>query len=170
MTRDYYSVLRRATSALAPSTAEARHAVYDRARLAIMDAGLPPAQTSDERAALEAAIGRIEAEAAQAQHTPLRRDLGERVTTASVATSATDGRTPARPALSRRMFLAVSAAALLLVVVAGAAYWPRGGGGERRPPPKATGAPVASAERTTTGSSDVSYIFKRQLVYYRTVH
>src|SRR5262245_64287658 len=63
MPRAYYSVLARATAALDPNTAEARRAVYDPARLAIMDAGLPSAQTNEERSALEDAIRRIETEA-----------------------------------------------------------------------------------------------------------
>ena len=59
MARDYYSVLARATSTLEPNTAAARHALYDRARLTIMDAGLASSETASERSALEAAIDRI---------------------------------------------------------------------------------------------------------------
>ena len=69
MPRDYYLVLARAISALDPNTADARRAVYDRARLTVMDAGLPAAETDAERAALERAIGRIETEA---KHAPVR--------------------------------------------------------------------------------------------------
>ena len=68
MAKDYYSVLVRATAALDPGTEEARRALYDRARLAIMDAGLSAEQTSAERAALEDAIERVEAGVAQAEH------------------------------------------------------------------------------------------------------
>src|SRR3954470_17811443 len=79
MARDYYSVLVRATSALDPSTEEARRAIYDRARLTIMDSGLPATETTSERSALEDAIRRIETEVTQARAPalPLRRSPGE---------------------------------------------------------------------------------------------
>src|SRR5215207_1734436 len=62
MTRDYYPVLKRATAALGSQTAQARRAIYDRARSFIAAAGLSARQTGTEQAALEAAIERIEAE------------------------------------------------------------------------------------------------------------
>ena len=97
MTKDYYPVLRRATSALAPNTEQARQAVYDRARLAIMDAGLPAEQTRSERAALEAAIERIEADADQAARARLPRDAGGR--RPPVVAAARDEHGPPKPAL-----------------------------------------------------------------------
>src|SRR5262245_23531088 len=170
MTKDYYSVLARATSALDPNTEQARRAVYDRARVAIMDAGLSSSQTSAEREALENAIERVEAEVERAQHPPPLHAPAQ-APAESIPPAARTERTPGKPAVPRHVILAASAAALLLVVVAaGVAYWPRGGGSNLRTPPKTTEAPTAVAERTTTGSGDVSYIFKRQLVYYRTIH
>src|SRR5262245_50662215 len=172
MTKDYYSVLRRATSALAPSTEEARHAIYDRARLAIMDAGLPAEQTRSERAALEAAIERIEADADQAGRA--RRQQEARAGRPPVVAAARDEHGATKPALSRPVVFGVGAAAvaLLIVGIASAVYW--GGRTDRPAAVKATKAPAAVADRAavaTTGTSqDLSYVFKRQLVYYRSIH
>src|SRR5262245_28787383 len=123
MTKDYYSVLRRATSALAPSTEEARQAVYDRARLAIMDADLPSEQTRSERAALEAAIERIEADADQAGRARLQQEAAAR--RPPVVAAAHDEHGPTMPALSRPVLVGAGAAAiaLLIVGIAGAVYW-----------------------------------------------
>jgi len=169
MTKDYYSVLRRATSALAPSTEEARQAVYDRARLAIMDADLPSEQTRSERAALEAAIERIEADADQAGRARLQQEAAAR--RPPVVAAAHDEHGPTMPALSRPVLVGAGAAAiaLLIVGIAGAVYW--GGRTDRPAPAPATKAPAVVADRATAGSNqELSYVFKRQLVYYRSIH
>src|SRR5262252_975905 len=62
MPRDYDPVLRRAIASLDFNTAESRGAVYERARYAVMQSGLPAAEIRNEQAALEAAIADIEAE------------------------------------------------------------------------------------------------------------
>jgi lipoprotein-anchoring transpeptidase ErfK/SrfK len=176
MAKDYYSVLARVTSALDPNTVEARRAVYDRARLAIMDAGLSAAETSEERAALEDAITRIETEIARPrppQAPPLRRQA-ERGPVGPAARAAKEGQEPARTALSRPTMLALGTVAVLIVAaVIGYAVWPRASVTGPAAPAKETGAPVAKVEGAipSSGSTDPnSYIFKRQLVYYRTVH
>src|SRR5262245_12991895 len=165
MARDYYSVLRRATSALAPSTEEARRAVYDRARLAIMDAGLPPEQTSAERVAMEAAIERIEAEAEQAEEA--RSGHARGAGRAPIAAAADGGDSLPHAPLPRRTMFALGAAALPIVAVAGAAYWGMAGRHSRT----ATNAvAVPTVAGAPSGAPDTSYIFKRQLVYYRSIH
>jgi len=66
---DYYPVLTRAISALESNTAEARRAVYERARQAIVkqlrsyDPPLSESEITKERLSLEEAVRRIEAEA-----------------------------------------------------------------------------------------------------------
>src|SRR5215470_17406012 len=171
MTRDYYSVLRRATSALGPSTEEARRAVYDRARVAIMDAGLPPEQTNAERAALEAAIERIEAETEQAEQarSAATRGAGR----APIAAAASDGHRPTNAAAPRWMMFALGAVVLLIIGAGGAAYWGMSGR-HSRTATVTKAAPVSTTVPTVagapSGAPDTSYIFKRQLVYYRSIH
>ncbi|WP_238125028.1 hypothetical protein [Xanthobacter sp. NM-25] len=67
---DYYPLLARAISSLPQNTAEARKAVFDRARTALLrqlrgvDPPLPEGEITRERLGLEEAIRRLEAEAA----------------------------------------------------------------------------------------------------------
>jgi hypothetical protein len=60
--KDFYPVIMRAVEALDPNTPATRRAVYDRARKALLAAlqPFPPDTRKEERAALEAAISRIE--------------------------------------------------------------------------------------------------------------
>jgi hypothetical protein len=163
MATDYYSVLVRAISALDPNTEEARRALYDRARLTVMDAGLASSETNRERSALEAAIDRIETEMRQARLRP-----------ASVQPPPSDQMEWTRSRESRSPRIAVLAlfGAGVLIALVGYALWPRG-----RAPDEASkraGASVAKVEgaRSTDASADTnrSYILRRQLVYYRTIH
>src|SRR5215217_2222826 len=116
MTRDYYPVLRRATSALVPNTDEARRAVYDRARHAITHSGLSPAEIENEHAALQAAIERLESETQQA--TGRRRRQSPMPPVAREGTPAKAARTPgsARKAISWRMIAALATPVLLIGV------------------------------------------------------
>jgi hypothetical protein len=65
---DYYSVIARAVSALPSKTDEARHAIYERARIAVQkslrtyDEPLSPDELATEQVVLEAAISRVEAD------------------------------------------------------------------------------------------------------------
>ncbi|MBH0239337.1 hypothetical protein [Methylobrevis albus] len=69
---DFYPVLKRAIGALPSNTGEARRAVYERARSALVrqlqayDPPLSPAQITDQRLALEESIRRVESEVAGA--------------------------------------------------------------------------------------------------------
>lgn len=69
---DYYPVLKRAISSLPSSSGEARRAVYEKARAALLkqlqsyDPPLSPAEVTDQRLALEECIRRVESETAGA--------------------------------------------------------------------------------------------------------
>lgn len=69
---DYYPVLKRAISAMPPSSGEARRAVYERARSALIrqlnsyNPPLSPTEISDQRMSLEECIRRVEAEVGEA--------------------------------------------------------------------------------------------------------
>jgi lipoprotein-anchoring transpeptidase ErfK/SrfK len=165
MTTDYYSVLVRAISALDPNTGEARRALYDRARLTVMDAGLALSETNRERSALEAAIDRIEAEMRQANLRPA--SMPQNVSPPDrMASAARPGSRPLRIAL-----VALSASAVLIALIV-YAIWPRGSVTEKVA--NRAGPSVAKVERvrSTDGSGDAdrSYVLRRQLVYYRTIH
>jgi hypothetical protein len=170
MARDYYSVLVRAISALDPDTDEARRALYDRARLAIMDAGLASMETGSERSALEAAIDRIETEMPRAggRSAPLRRREAEAAPAGTSEAEWVKEATQRRPKVSIRL-IALLATAVLMIAVIGYAAWPR-----RNGPGGPAEAPIAELPVARSidhsGDSSLSYIFRRQLVYYRTIH
>jgi L,D-transpeptidase catalytic domain len=167
MPTDYYSVLVRAISALDPNSDEARRALYDRARLTVMDAGLTAAETKSERAALDAAIDRIEAEMRQASMRPASARHGASL---SDRTEWAGTRLPqTRPGFLGA--IAVLAAAVLIALV-GYALWPRGSATDKAPDrPGASTAKLDGALSTDRSEdTDRSYILRRQLVYYRTIH
>jgi len=154
MARDYYSVLIRAASALDPNTTEARRALYDIARRSVADANLSSKEEADERLTLEAAITQVESDA---------RNVGP-------------------PALlhkprgvSPRLIVSMLALlALLTVGIVGYVYWPKAGGVGGGDVPSDARMPAAEIPRVTSrgtpDESQVSYILRRQLVYYRTIH
>src|SRR5215831_8289868 len=125
MARDYYSVLVRATSALDPNTSEARRAIYDRARLTIMNAGLPWSEVKDERSALEAAIDRIEADIrhAGAPRAPLRPVRGGTRPPPRGGAARPTEQSP-QPARSSRPIITILAASIVTIAVVGYAVWP----------------------------------------------
>ena len=166
MPRDYHPVLVRATSGLQPDDEAARRAVYDRARLAIMDAGLTPAQTHDERAALEAAIARLEDEMRSGGPQDIRPRVDRR-SAAPMAPAETASLGP-RP----RRFVLFGGLACLAVLAAMYAVWPRPNAPDGDAKQSAAVAPSPAAPRAAEGSGDtgLSYVLRRQIVYYRTVH
>jgi lipoprotein-anchoring transpeptidase ErfK/SrfK len=172
MPTDYYPVLVRAMSALDPNTEETRRAIYDRARLTIMDAGLAWAETSRERAALEAAIERIETELRQTQPPviTLRRRRRDEPRRAGVAPARPAPSGPA-PRLPYRLLALAGAAVLMIAVIASASWlWVHGSDGDARRADAPDTEPATT--RTTDGLADpgLAYILRRQLVYYRSVH
>ena len=74
---DYYPVLARAVSRLSENNARTRHELYERARGIVLEElrKRDPEKLAPEQAALEAAVLRLEAEAA-AQQAPVRAAAG----------------------------------------------------------------------------------------------
>jgi lipoprotein-anchoring transpeptidase ErfK/SrfK len=173
--KDYYSVLVRAASALDPNSPESRRALYDRARDAMAAAPLTPNEIRQERLALEAAIRKIEAEFADTRDAlPPPPAMGRSTNEVSRAPQGT-AVLPARRAGALSLFLipALAAAAMLVAAFFGYQYWRRGGAG-RGETTKLAPAPARDVGRTKDAGrqeeKSSSYIFKRQLVFYRTIH
>src|SRR5262249_5699114 len=154
------------------NTAGSRGAVYDRARRAVMQSDLPAAEIRNEQAALEAAIARIEAEM---QPAAARRDRRSSMPAAGPQ-GPSDGTARALPpdgkAVSWRVIAAIAAPILLVAIVALYAFWPRSADHERATKREETVAARVGDAKSGNRSSEPtrSYIFNRQMVYYRTVH
>lgn len=103
---DYYPLLARAISSLPQNNAEARKAVFDRARTALLrqlrgvDPPLPEGEITRERLALEEAIRRLEAEATPQDNVPDNAPAEEPVAEAapSEPVAAPDAAPPAETA------------------------------------------------------------------------
>ena len=81
---DYHPLIARAVEGLGKSTGEARRALYERARTALVtqlrgvEPALPESEITKERLALEEAIRKVEAEAARRSRTESRAELHRR--------------------------------------------------------------------------------------------
>jgi hypothetical protein len=167
---DYEPFLLRAVAALNPNTSERRRNLYDRARRTLIDklrASDPTLSGTDlsvERAGLEAAIRRVEADMVRRAATPRANPPYEIYATPVEEYQdkgpLKDRRTPVR-------FVAGAFGALIIVATGAAAYffWPR----------------ILTSTRTILGSgvvsriagssaTNTSYVYLRQPVYYRTNH
>jgi hypothetical protein len=172
--KGYYSVLVHAVSTLDPADSESRQAVYDRARYAMARAPLTIDEIRRERLALEAAIRRIEAEIAAT--------TGAAPPPARGMDQLSDDRTDIRPRagapsvrverkLPYMLVSGLAAATILVAAFAGYQYWrkpsARDGGTLVRTPARDVSPTKASA---TQQDESRSYIFRRQLVYHRSIH
>ena len=164
---DYVSLLARTVASLNPNTPERRHALYDRARKALaqrLSASTPNLSTAELRAetsALETAIRLVEADAARrpAPHQP--------PSTYEDYDAPGEGYRD-RPPLQdprKRLRTIAGGLAIVLIVLAGAGIysnWPR-------VLPDLRSLKARSVDRPARQSAvDTSYIYMRQLVYYRT--
>jgi lipoprotein-anchoring transpeptidase ErfK/SrfK len=165
---DYYSLLVRAVSTLRPNTKDQRQALYDRARTTLVeklrttDPTLAHTDLKAERAALEAAIQRVETEVAH-RVAPPRPNPARQVYEAP-------GRGYRdRPPLkdTRRLPSIAGASSVILILIASAAiysYWPSILSGARH---------MQSQRNITVAAAKppdamTNYVRLRQLVYYRT--
>ena len=162
---DYYSILTRAVASLSPNTSEQRRDLYDRAhktlvdKLRAVDPTLSDPGLNAERAALEAAIQRVERDA-------LRSAAPRRP--APVAPPPAPGYRDRPPLRDTRKPLRIAAGALgaVLILLAGVAiysFWPR----------SIADLKSISSPRTVTAAAEEpsgksGYVNLRQLVYYRT--
>jgi lipoprotein-anchoring transpeptidase ErfK/SrfK len=197
--KDYYPVLSNAIAALDPNSEAARRSVYDRARRALVGlqptAQLSPAEMSAETAALETAIRRIEAE--QAGGAPLRRRAarpGRPPPSPAYSSRAKGTHRRGAVGLVPMVLGAFILTAIAILAAATYAYMTRQNGPigqtSAAPPPRSAVAvndrpKQAVAEPATSratvgdlrpgvdgGSSDpdLPYIYRRQLVFYRTAN
>ena len=163
---DYVPLIARAVASLNPNTSEQRHALYERARKTVVDKlrsadpTLSHVDLKAERAALEAAILRVERDvvrrAAPARPRPQPRDQAYEYR----------DRPPLKNPQRHLRLVGVAIGFLIILVVGVATYsfWPNITGGTRNitPAPKAV---VVAPEPPDARSS---YVRLRQLVYYRT--
>ena len=103
---DYYAILKKALGALPDSTGEARRAVYEKARRALVaqlksvDPPLPPSEITKQRLALEESIRKVESEAARESLAVARGQApaaGKPTTAASTAPSKADSAAAGKP-------------------------------------------------------------------------
>jgi L,D-transpeptidase catalytic domain len=165
---DFFPILVRAVAELDPNTIERRQVLYDRARNTLIekfravDPQLSDAELRVESAALEAAIHRVEADVA-------RRAAPSQPSPSYAADDAPAEEYHDRPPLKdsrKRLSIVAGAFGAMIILLAGVAvysFWPRILPTARNmltPPPVASPA----AQR----AADKSYIYMRQIVYYRT--
>lgn len=180
---DYFPVLDRAVAALDPDTREARRAVYDRARRALVDglrASDPMLSDTDLRAqsgALETAIRRVEAEAlrraaqppqasqAQPRQPPAQEAPAHQAYEPPPPEAGSQDRRPLKEERKPLRIVAAAAgvAALLVVGVAAYSFWP---GRSAITPPSQRGVAGKRAEPEAAAA----YVYLRQPVYFRSNH
>ncbi len=185
---DYFPVLDRAVAALDPNTREARRALYDRARRAMLDglrrseSTLSDADLKAQTQALEAAIHRVEAAALQATgQTPpapvYNRPAAAPPNHEPPPAAAVEDESPLpredyedRPPLDdtrkpgRLMMAAAGVFAVLIAGVAAYSFWPASVG----TPPSQRG--VAAKRADPDGAGAAPYVYLRQPVYFRSNH
>ena len=163
---DYVPLIARAVASLNPNTSEQRHALYERARKTLVDKlrstdpTLSHTDLKAERAALEAAILRVERDAVRRAAPPQPRPQPR------YEPYEYRDRPPLKDP-QRRLRIVGAAVGLLLILIAGVAtysFWPNIVGRARNIAP----APRAVAVAPEPPDAKSNYVHLRQLVYYRT--
>jgi len=165
---DYAQLLARAVATLDPNTRERREFVYNRARQALADKfrnsdpPLPEEAWYAENAALEAAINRVEMDASGADGS---LEAGPGYETYAAPAGDYDDRAPLPDRKSRTGLVAGVVAVLAVVLVGVMAYllWP-----DIRTTARSTLRTTNVTTPDEPRGEDKSYIYMRQLVYYRT--
>jgi hypothetical protein len=169
--KDYYSVLARAVSTLDRDNSESRSAVYDRARYAMAGVALTINEIRQERFALEAAIRKIESEIAAARGAaPSPPNAMDKI--ADDRIDAGQGVSVPSRRSARRLWLVsgLAAATILVAAFAGYQYWRTPLVDYGKALVRAPAGKVASINDGTITDESRSYIFRRQLVYHRSIH
>jgi lipoprotein-anchoring transpeptidase ErfK/SrfK len=190
---DYYSMLLRAVTAPGAGDARWRREIYDRARrmlasrLRTLRPPPPPAEIAAEQSALDAAIERIEAELSWTEHGTIAPDARTHDRFGDIGGEPGSAReqgliaTPSRLSRPAWIVLAIVAAAL---GAGGYVYWVETAQKSAPPPSKAeaqSGSPPSRAVNTAqngelapgvdggNSDADMSYVFRRQPTFYRTL-
>jgi lipoprotein-anchoring transpeptidase ErfK/SrfK len=170
--QDYYSVLARAIAASDPQDPEARLALYDRARYAMARAPLSLDEIRRQRLALEAAIRRIEGEIASGKglSPPRATDRSPDDATDAIARVPMSSSRRAHRSLYLVVCGCAAAAAIMIAGVAGYRYWHKPVIEDVRALAQAPIRNLARTRASITPEENRSYIFNRQVVYYRSIY
>jgi lipoprotein-anchoring transpeptidase ErfK/SrfK len=166
---DYYVLLVRAVATLGPNNRNQRQALFDRARTTLVeklrttDPTLVHTDLGAERAALEAAIQRVEREAVHRSPPPRQNPARQVYETPGAGYR---DRPPLKDT-GRRWPIIAAASSAIIILIAGAAiysYWPSIMSGARH---------IQSQRRISVVAAEppdakTNYVRLRQLVYYRT--
>ena len=164
---DYIAILVRVVAQLDPNTGERRQTLYDRARKALIekfrsdDPQFADADLTAERIALEAAISRVE------------RDATRRVAPAQPSSNTTYDppveeyqNTPSLRDIRKRHGVVAGAIIVTILLLAGVAvysFWP-----SILPTARSILRPQRVIRSVEQSPAEKSYVYMRQIVYYRT--
>jgi lipoprotein-anchoring transpeptidase ErfK/SrfK len=195
---DFYSVLSQGVAALEQNTSPARAGVYEKARQALIGhllSASPPlsdAEIEAQTSALEAAIERVERDHTTTATAVLQEPVASESTAVDDVPSAEPSldRDGTQPRRRRRSLLLVVLAviAVTLAGIAGYAYWTgrlgnavrvmedtgrnifSGAAVKRTDAPPAEDGEVEPGIDGGSSEAGLSYVYRRQPVYYRTTH
>ncbi len=170
---DFFPILVRAVAELNPNTIERRQVLYDRARKALIekiraaDPQLSDAELRAESAALEAAIHRVEADVARraAPSQPGPSQPSQSYATYDAPAEEYRDRPPLKD-IRKRLSIVAGAFGVMFILLAGVAvysFWPR-----VLPTARKILTPLPVASPAAQRAAEKSYIYMRQIVYYRT--
>lgn len=168
MTPDYYPLLSKAIANLDRPDAEARRALYARARRAVIQQlrDVDEAEIERQLRKLEAGVAQIEDEFKVEHPPPASRAPVEDPRTAPDAIAVP---------LWRRHRIALASVAVALVLAFGVALYTsqrtsNQASPVRREPPASTAATGQKVAAAVADNEKASYVLRKQLVFYRTTH
>lgn len=174
MTADYYSLLSKAIASLDRPDAEARRALYDRARRAVIQQLREIADEAElerQLGKLEAGVAQIEDEFARAAAPPPPQPAAR----VDIENRRPEPEAVARPSRGRHgIIVAGVAAALLLAIGIGALFISQRASKQALPirHDQAASTPAAARPKAevVADNEKASYVLRKQMVFYRTTH